>query len=168
MEIRPRTDGDLDELAELATRVHERDGYPARYADDLRRLFTRPAPLVAWVAVLDGAVVGHVALHDATTAAATALAAEGTGRAPDELIVLARLLVAPAARGAGLGRALVDTAVAEAHRRGRQPYLDVAVSLEAAIGLYEVIGWERIGTVTATFRDADPLDEHVYLGPSPE
>jgi GNAT superfamily N-acetyltransferase len=167
MEIRPRTDDDLDALVVMAALVHARDGYPPRYADDLVALFTRPVPVLAWVAVADGAVVGHVALHDATTGAAMALASGITGLASDGLIVLARLLVAPTARGAGLGRALVDTAVAEAHRRGRRPYLDVAVTLGAAIGLYESMGWVRLGTVTATFRDAEPLDEHVFLGLPP-
>lgn len=168
MQIRARTDDDLDALAAIAARVHERDGYPPRYADDLHRLFTRPVPVVAWVAVADGAIVGHVALHDVTTGAAEALAVAATGLASDDLIVLARLLVAPGARGIGLGRALVGTAVTEAHRRGRRPYLDVAVTLGAAIRLYDAMGWERIGAVTATFREADPLDEHVYLGPPPE
>lgn len=165
MEIRPRTDDDLDALVVVASLVHARDGYPPRYADDLTALFTRVEPVAAWVAVDADAVVGHVALHDATTGAAMALATEATALASDDLIVLARLLVTPDARGTGVGRGLIATAVAEAHSRGRRPYLDVAVTLDAAIRLYASLGWERIGTVTATFRDADPLDEHVYLSP---
>lgn len=165
MEIRPRTDADLGACKQLAVVVHAHDGYPPRYADDLAALFTAVPPIVAWVAVDGDAVVGHVALNDRTTTAAMALATETTGLTKPELVVLARLLVAPTAQRLGIGGALVAVAVAEAHARGRRPMLDVATQLTPAVRLYERLGWVRLGTVTATFRDAAPLDEHVYLGP---
>ena len=111
MDIRSRTEHDLDALLDVAHTVHQRDGYPPRRAGDLAARF--------------------------------------------------------AARRAGLGRRLLERAAAAAHARSRVPILDVAVSLPAAIALYERAGWTRVGTLTAEFGD-EPLDEHVYVGPFPE
>ncbi len=165
MEIRLRTDADLAKCEQLAVAVHASDGYPPRYEDDLAALFTAVPAIAAWVAVDGDAIVGHVALNDRTTSAAMALATAATGLTTSELVVLARLLVAPTAQRLGIGGSLVAVAVADAHVRGRRPLLDVATQLAPAIRLYERLGWVRLGTVTATFRGAEPLDEHVYLGP---
>jgi ribosomal protein S18 acetylase RimI-like enzyme len=167
VEIRPRAATDLDDLVALARDVHATDGYPPRYADDLAALFTRVTPIAAWVATGADGVVGHVALHDRTTRAATEVAVAASCARPEHLVVVARLVVAPRARHRGVARTLLDVAVAEAHTRGRRPFLDVATELDAAVRWYEALGWIRVGTVTATFPDADPLDEHVYLGPPP-
>ncbi len=81
--------------------------------------------------------------------------------------MIARLLVAPAARRQGVGRALLEHAARQAARRGLWPVLDVAADLSSAIQLYEDCGWVLAGAVTVTFRDGDSLDELVYLGPAP-
>ena len=167
VELRPRTDDDLDACELLAREVHDVDGYPPRFADDLRHFVSASGALAAWVAAWDGAIVGHVALQPTSSPAVMALAGEATGRASDRLGVVARLLVAPAHRRKGLGGALLDVAAQAAHERGRWPILDVATHFDAAIGLYERSGWICAGRVSVAFRDAEPLAEYVYIGPTP-
>jgi hypothetical protein len=47
----------------------------------------------------------------------------------------------------------------------RRAFLDVATPLEPAVRLYDALGWARLGSVTATFREVEPLDELLYLSP---
>ena len=63
MLFRHRTDDDLDASERLAFAVHEVDGYPVHIPADMRKFLVAPDELTAWVAELDGEVVGHVALH---------------------------------------------------------------------------------------------------------
>ena len=57
-----------------------------------------------------------------------------------------RLYLLPAARGLGLGRAMTEAVIAAARARGyRELRLDTLPSMRAAIGLYEQMGFERIG-----------------------
>jgi GNAT superfamily N-acetyltransferase len=165
--VRPRRPADLDPLLELTHRVKAADGYPPRGPVDVDGFIAPPQELAAWVAELDAQVVGHVALHDTGADDTMDLAAKATGRAPEQLALVARVLVSPGARRRGVAQALLATAVADAHDRGRHPVLEVAVHFDAAIALYESCGWERIGQVTIVF-DAEPaLERYVYVGPAP-
>jgi GNAT superfamily N-acetyltransferase len=98
------------------------------------------------VAADDGAVVGHVALghEDETT---------GTGTVPS--LAVTRLFVAPAARGHGVGAALLTTAVDFARANASRPVLTVADTGRAAIRLYERAGWRRIAERRADWQEPD-------------
>jgi len=62
------------------------------------------------------------------------------------------LAVAPAARRAGLGRALVEAAAAVAQEAGAETFfLEVARDNIAAIALYETAGFEAAGRRTAYY-----------------
>ena len=163
MELRPRKQDDLDACELLAREVHDVDGYPPRFADDLRGFVSAPGALAAWVAAWDGAIVGHVALQATSSPAVMALAGEATGRAPERLGVVARLLVAPAHRRKGLGGTLLGAAAQAAHDRDRWPILDVATHFDAAIGLYERFGWVRAGQVDVPFLVAELMAEYVFI-----
>jgi GNAT superfamily N-acetyltransferase len=66
-----------------------------------------------------------------------------------------RLYVRPAARGTGLGRALVAAVLAEATRLGyREVKLDTLPQLDAAIALYRGFGFQPI----------PPYGDHPYEG----
>ena len=73
---------------------------------------------------------------------------------------LAKLCVAPAAQGAGLGRALVETVVDFARDRGaRRVVLVSSTKLTAALRLYEAFGFEH-----RPFPGAPPYTEaDVYM-----
>ena len=176
VQIRTRTDADVDACVALMRRTHEADGYPRYWPSRPDRFLRAKQETDALVAVLGegpahGArVVGQVALHDATGEPVEELACAATGTGPAGLAVLARLLVDPDVRGQGVGRALVRAAVARAHATGRRPVLDVLKEAPGPIALYESEGWERLGPTTLDlsalgYGDVPPLQLWVYLGP---
>jgi GNAT superfamily N-acetyltransferase len=164
VQIRARHPSDVDACLQMAHHVKRLDGYPPRGPVD-ERFMAPPQELAAWVAEIDATVVGHVALHSTGASDTVVMAAHHTGRTPEELAVVARVLVSPAARRRGVARALLGTAVESAHERGRQPILDVAEHLSAAIRLYETSGWERAGEVIIPCGDEPSLPCYVYIGP---
>jgi len=165
--FRPRHPSDIDALLDMAQLVKRTDGYPPRGPVHVDRFMAPPHELAAWVAEIDGTVVGHVALHASGADDTVRLASRHTGRAPEGLAVVARVLVSPIARRIGVGHGLLDTAVSGAHQRDQQPILEVAVHFHGAIGLYESCGWLRVGEVTIQFHDEPVLQRYVYVGPIP-
>jgi len=82
--------------------------------------------------------------------------------AADEMEVLT-VGVAPAARRTGVGRALLDGALAAAEQaRAGACFLEVAVDNEGAIALYEGLGFERAGLRKAYY-DRGPEGFHDAL-----
>lgn len=64
------------------------------------------------------------------------------------------LAVLPSARRAGIGRALVDTGIDAARRRGAATaFLEVSVNNGAAIALYRAAGWGEAGHRMGYYRD---------------
>lgn len=165
MVVRARKDEDLDRCVEIASAVLRRDGYPPYLPGDLRDFLASPA-IGAWVADVDGEVVGHVGLHRDSSRPVMALATAATGRPADRLGVVARLAVAPKARRQGVGRALLNTAADEAVERGLWPVLDVAKQFVGAVSLYKHCGWICAGEVAVQLGDA-VLHEFVFIGPAP-
>jgi GNAT superfamily N-acetyltransferase len=163
--VRLRAEGDMDACVRLAEVVHERDGYPAYLATDLRTFLSASDALAAWVAEAEGRVIGHVALHRRTIPAAMSIAAEALTCPVDRLGVVARLLVGPQARQRGVGRALLEVATQEARTLGRWPVLDVSDQFLPAVALYEQSGWVRAGHVHLELAGR-AIEELVYLGPA--
>jgi putative acetyltransferase len=82
-----------------------------------------------WVAVMDDDVVGSVAL----------------GSEGDGVLVLKRMYLRPEHRGRGLGRRLLDTALAQARASGATRIkLDTTERMEAARALYERYGFKQV------------------------
>jgi GNAT superfamily N-acetyltransferase len=156
----------MDACVRLAEVVHERDGYPAYLATDLRTFLSAPDALAAWVAEAEGQIIGHVALHRRTIPAAMSIAADALTCPADQLGVVARLLVCPDVRRRGVGRALLEVATQEARTLGRWPVLDVSDQFEPAVALYQHSGWVRAGQVHLEL-DGQAIEELVYLGPAP-
>ena len=66
--------------------------------------------------------------------------------ASDEAEILT-LAVTPGARGKGLGRALLNAAIAEAQRRGAKAiFLEVGSDNPAALALYAALGFANVGS----------------------
>jgi GNAT superfamily N-acetyltransferase len=155
MEIRERVDVDLDQLVAVAGRVHEADRYPIFLPDDdFYKFLTRPEPAAAWVAIRDGSVVGHVALNAETSGPVMQLVAALDSKRP--ALYVARLLVDPSARRAGIGKMLLEQARRAAVDSGHVPVLDVVdtPTAAAAISLYRSNGWEEVGRVSFELVDA--------------
>ena len=97
-----------------------------------------------WIARgANGAVVGTVQLY---------LAGQANGRHRAELI---KLMVAGAARRQGIGRALMETAEAEARRLGRTTLVLDTRQGDPSEALYRAIGWQPAGTIPRYARSAD-------------
>jgi GNAT superfamily N-acetyltransferase len=149
------------------------DGYPRYWPAKPARFLRAQGETDAWVAELDGRVVGQVALHRAEGEPVLALAQEATGLPAERLAVLARLLVHPDVRGRGVGRALVRTATQRARATGRRAVLDVLKSTTGPARLYESEGWTRLGPTSLDlsgfgYGDVPPLELWVYLAPEPD
>ncbi|MEY2471925.1 MAG: hypothetical protein QOK28_1254 [Actinomycetota bacterium] len=166
MVIRPRSDADSDALVALLTDVNASDGYPPLVArDDLGAFLLGHPARAAWVAEVDGAIVGHVALHDRSLDETMIAASAALGVPEDALGVVARLFVGAAGRGRGIGEALLAIATAEARAQGREPILDTWEELSNAIALYDRCGWRRVAEVSAAIRDTT-IGVYVYAAPA--
>jgi len=149
VELRTRTDADLEVLLPMLQRIHELEGYPVRAEAVTAQWLTSAAKpgvtsqpeLGGWVAVAAARVVGHVALHP-PAGRCLPLWIAGTGCAPDGIAVLSRLFTDRSVRGSG--SALLGHAVDEASRRGRRAVLEVD-ALSPAYGLYLRQGWYEAG-----------------------
>jgi GNAT superfamily N-acetyltransferase len=165
--IRPRTADDHVALVELLTEVNALDGYPPLVPPDKLGAFLLGHPaLSAWVAEIDGAIVGHVALHERSLDETMTAASAALGVREDELGVVARLFIGPAGRGQGLGEALLDISTADARARGLVPILDTWQELTNAVALYDRCGWRRLAALPALIRD-ETIDIYVYAAPDP-
>jgi GNAT superfamily N-acetyltransferase len=130
---RSRRPEDADALVAALAEVHARDAYPVR-ASRVTADWLYDGTDVAWVAQLDGRVVGQVALLRV-----------------DDGWELTRFFVAVDARGSGAGRALLDVAEAWADADGVALRLVVMQHNRDAQALYERRGWQRDGSTTADF-----------------
>jgi predicted N-acetyltransferase YhbS len=163
--IRDRRPDDGAALEAIALETHHRDGYPKYLPADLRSFIVENDALRAWVAQRDGEILGHVALHARAAPEVMEIVLSATGLDEDQVIVLARFLVAPWARRQGIGSALIERATEEAVSMGRRAVLDVVDTHHDAIALYERGGWTRAGRVDWALPGGRPLREFVYLSP---
>ncbi len=166
--IRMRHPVDTPPLLAVLASVHHASSYPLRWPADPVAWLTPPSFLTSWVAVEDEAVLGHVALLSAPEARTAAPWMEATGLPPDRLAELAKLFVAPEARGQGLGSALLEAAAGASREWGLRPVLEVLDNNCGAIALYERAGWQRVASVPVSWAQGDegPLPLHYYVGPA--
>lgn len=153
IEIRPaRHEDDAALLAiDLATWTTAVSPVPAPRPGERQVFFAADnGPDRYLVADLDGVVSGYVALHQSIPLPAHAHVLEING-----------LAVAPAAQGRGVGRRLVDGAVAEAARRGATKVtLRVLGQNTGARRLYERRGFVVEGVLRGEFvLDGEPVDD---------
>lgn len=165
--IRPAEPGDAPALVELGSTVGRENGSWLltteawrSVADEKRylRAVRRHADAAVFVAVEDGQPIGRLSLARDVHPASRHVADLG-------------LMVAETHRRRGVGRALLDQAVAWASTAGVQKLeLHVFPWNEPAIALYESHGFEREGLRRGHYlRDGEPVDAilmALWLGPS--
>ncbi|GHJ36180.1 hypothetical protein Sm713_17890 [Streptomyces sp. TS71-3] len=164
--VRVRTEDDVEALVRVLADVHRGDGYPVNWPGRPGEWIAGAPALGAWVAELDGRVVGHIGLTrsgDGDVAPGVWSARTGTG--PGRTAVVSRLFVAPGARGHGIGALLIGRAVREARRRDLHPVLDVVASDTAAAALYERLGWELLATLEQRWGPRQTVTVRCYAAP---
>lgn len=166
-QIRRREARDLPACVRALAAVHAADGYPLVWPADPTRWLQPKNLLDAWVAVRDGALVGHVALCGPEDADVAALWCASAGVPLARIAEIAKLFVDPATRGSRLGAALLAHAAAAAAALGLVPALEVLDHDRAARRLYERLGWRHVGNVQASWALADGASPvlHAYLAP---
>lgn len=142
--VRERRPADVPRLVELLAEQQSVSSYPVRWplpfpAEDF---VVRRSERCAWVAELDGEVVGHVTVADPEELAPRFAAATGA----DALGMVSVLFTGLAARGRGVGGVLLESAVSWVRGRGEVPVLDVVPVHEVALRLYRERGWVEVGT----------------------
>ena len=145
--VRERDPGDLRALAAVLAAQQPHSGYPQRWPLPIpvEDFIARAVEDRAWVAELDGRVVGHVAVARVQPGPEADLWSAGAGRPPDELRSVSVLFVDHEVQGRGVGRGLLATAVAAIRGAGRTPVLDVVQETPRAVELYRRGGWQVVG-----------------------
>ena len=152
--IRAAVAADHDAIYELFRGVVEAGdtfAFPADMPrDDAVRFWTAP-PAQAFVAELGGRVVGSSYVKP-----------NQPGRGAH--VANAGFMVAPEARGKGVGRALGEHAVAEARRLGfRAMQFNFVVSTNPAVRLWQELGFAVVGTLPGAFRHPELAFVDVYV-----
>lgn len=162
--IRPRRSEDLDSCITLLREVYRGDRYPLRWPVDPTRWLIGRDGLAASVSENDGTVDGHLSLHGTDASRARPSWLEALAVPADRIAVVSRFFVARAARGQGVGTALMRAAEDHAAEHELRLALDVADHNLDAIAFYERHGWQRVGTATLTL-DVGTFPLVVYVLP---
>ncbi len=151
--VRRARPNDHDAVGELTAGVYAAEGWArGDYLDVLRDVDDRVASADVLLAERSGRLLGAVTV--ATRGGPYAEPAD-----PGEAVVR-MLVVDPAERGAGVGRALVEACLGQARRDGcRAVRLWTEPRMAAAHRLYERLGFRR-----APDRDWEPVPDLVLLG----
>jgi hypothetical protein len=101
--VRSKTSADIPACIGLLGEVHASDGYPMHWPRDAHRFIAPPYERAGWVVSIGEELVGHVSLHDPGGDPAFEHACAVTGLPAERLALVARLIVTPTARHAGIG-----------------------------------------------------------------
>lgn len=148
--IRPRRPEDVAEVGALIMRQQPLTRYPFRnpLPFPVEEFVVRRGELAAWVADLDGAVVGHVSVLDVSDHDIGPAWSAGAGRPVEELAAVSVLVVDHGHTGRGIGSRLMDTCEAHVRAIGRHPVLEVVGGAHGrAVSLYLARGWRVLGDV---------------------
>ena len=154
LEIRPYREDDLAGMAEAWNEVVEAgNAFPqieTLSVEEARAFFA--AQTLTTVADLDGRIMGLYILHP-----------NNVGRCAH--VANASYAVVSSARGMGLGRALVEDSLLQAARTGFRglQFNAVVASNAGAIGLYEKLGFTRVGTVPRGFLNGAGAYEDMHV-----
>ena len=165
-EVRPREGTDLNGAARTLESVYSTDGYPVEGVSEPVLWLSPPGLCAAWVATLDHSIVGHVLVTEPSlkNAAVETWASQQHGHA-DSIAIMARLFVDAGARGHGLGQRLTAAATAWATQNGRRLVLDVLDKDQAAMRMYERLGWRRFGSAIYENASGAKFVEYLYVSP---
>lgn len=168
--IRPRREADLPALEHVLAGQQPASRYPYRWPlpFPVRDFIVRPAEQAAFVAELDGRVVGHVSVTEVAPDDTFAPAwTRATIRPVDELACVSVLFVDQSTQGSGVGGALLDAAVTWAREHGKAPVLDVVQTHGRAEAVYRRRGWQLAGIGRPAWLPDDEPDVLAMVLPEP-
>jgi len=148
--IRPRRPDDVPALTDVLMSQQRLTRYPFRdpLPVPVEQFLHADDALAAWTAEVAGRPAGHVCrIRSPRCPSAEEMnraCARAHGCTVEELGWVSTLFIDPAARGLGLGRALVDTVVDDMRTAGLRPCLEVLPVHSAALALYESSGWQEV------------------------
>ncbi|MET3808202.1 GNAT superfamily N-acetyltransferase [Nakamurella sp. UYEF19] len=146
---RPRRDVDIPPLLDILAMQQAETQYPFHWPPDLgpERFLRRPSEIEAWVAELDGDVVGHVAIQSVTEDELGRMWAAAHGVPITQLRCVSVLYADRRVVRRGIGSALLARATERALSDGGAPVLDVVAGHLDAVSLYLTRGWHEVGRV---------------------
>lgn len=145
--VRPRRPEDIPKLAKALAEVQKVEGYPVKIGfNDLTEFITPPDAFQEFAAVLNGEPVGNIVLTDAVGTEVHDAWLEKGGDPKRPTVNFGRYFVSRDARGAGLGRKLVEAACQWSRDNGRVMMLTVIYKQNPvkAIKLYEANGFRHL------------------------
>ena len=162
--IRPRRDDDVPALVEILVRQQPETRYPFHWPSDRapEDFIRRPGELEAWVAELEGAVVGHVAIQSVADDDALGEVWATAHSAPIAALRCISVLFADRRLARrGIGSALLARATDQALAGGGAPVLDVVAEHHEPRHLYLGRGWVEVGRARPEWLPATA--EPIYL-----
>lgn len=145
--VRARRRRDLPTCTRLMHRAFFEGQFPGTRRNEPREWIDGTDVLAAYVAERDGEIVGHVAVTRVGLDTATDLRwREITGHPVADLAGVGQLFVRPSFRGRGIGRALVEAALADIRSRGLVPVLEVVTHEYLAPAYAHGHGWRLRAT----------------------
>lgn len=166
---RPRRDADIPALIDILARQQAETQYPFRWPPhhSPECFLCRPSELEAWVAEMEGAVVGHVAIQFVGDGALGQLWA-GAHRVPvARLRCISVLFADRRLPRRGIGSTLLECATQRALADGGAPVLDVVAGRHEPLNLYRSRGWREVGRFRTEWLPADAEPLHVMILPRP-
>lgn len=155
--VRGRTPDDVPALVEVLTAQQPTSSYPLRWPlpFPVADFIVRPDEQAAWVAEVDGRVVGHVAAC-ALDRELGPVFVETVGSS--DLTLVAVLFVGLDTVGQGVGARLHDAVVGWIREAGNIPVLDVVPTHDRAVQFYCHRGWREIGRARPGWLPTDQPD----------
>ncbi|MBD8870446.1 GNAT family N-acetyltransferase [Nocardioides sp. MJB4] len=156
----------MPELVRLLGEQQPSSGYPVRWPlpFPVEEFLVRDDEERAWVAEVDGRVVGHAAVGQVRDLGVREVLRGATGGVG--VAAISVLFVAVDLVGRGVGGRLLDEAVAFIRGTGRLPVLDVVRTHGTAVEVYRHRGWQVVGEARPAWLPADR--EPVLLMALPE
>jgi ribosomal protein S18 acetylase RimI-like enzyme len=140
------------------------NGYP-RGIGNVREFLSNEETKHAWVAEKDGSIIGHISAADASDDDLSVKVWNEKGGESKSIAILKRLFVKPSCRKVGAATQLVDTAVAAFVEKGKQLVLFVLVGDEAAMRLYQKLGWVEYGRSTFHYEGDREMEAICLVNP---